>query len=329
MKAAHQDMLTSLKLHVPRVKHAFEGEAAPEPFDITLTHPTQALPPLTFRNSEVVLTPAEKATCWCVPCIPGGEASSLTIYIRHVEDLSKLHLHLKHARTKCELAYSLWSTSRVLSDMLSSKSTSELLTGVKIIEIGAGTALCGMAAAVQGAFVTITDTSDMSIELVSQSAALNGVSSHVDTRILDWHSSASSSIHPEYELLIGSDVLFLRANIKSIVSVVENTVLPGGMAVIICPGRPSSAEFESFVDTRDGLTVESFEAHDLVVSGTSLLKLTRLYFVTVGTHSSPRTIAIKCALREAWEWVSLRPTTGNGVKYEYTGKLGENAQTGK
>lgn len=315
---AHEIMLSSMKRQVPRIKHTFEGESSDGHAQVA--PPSLPPPPLILRNSQVVLNPPEIQRSCCFPCQPGASnISEITIHLRHVENVSKIHLHLKHSKTKCELWSTVWSTSRVLSEMMASEPVKVLLSGAHVIEVGAGTALCGLTAALQGAFVTVTDSSDMSLDLVSESAALNEVSSHVKTLRLDWHSD--SNLAPKHELLIGSDVLFLRTNVESIVGVIQNCVLPGGMAVIICPGRPSSLEFESCVEAREGMSVEAFEAHDLRVSYSSTLKLARLYFVSVGHQLTRWAFALKSALQEAWDLIGIRPILCGDAKYQYTVNL--------
>lgn len=314
--SARQDLLFSLKNSVHRVKHSFEGQGTPDSVESACVKAEP--PPLAFKVFEINLYPVFKPAYRCVPCIPFEELSSVTILIRRVVDVSQLHLHLKTDRTQCELWSNVWSTSRVLSEMLASDPVRKCLIGARVIEIGAGAALCGLTAATQGAFVTVTDSSEMSLHLASNSAELNGLSTQINTFRVDWHSDVL--LHPEYELLIGSDVLFLRANSEAVLRIVEKSVLPGGLAVLLCPGRPSSIDFEAAVETHSGLSVEIFEKKDLAVSDTSLLKLTRLFLITVGPLPSSRTIELKIAFAEAWGWLTLRSCNAS-AQYEYIEKL--------
>ena len=251
----------------------------------------------------------------------------VTMNLRHVADKATLHLHLKREKTKCDLWASVWSTARVLSEMLLADAK-EHLAEAKTIEIGAGTALCSMVAACAGARVTVTDSSEMSLDLVRESGKLNGIDeSSLTTQRLDWHTLASAkdeappSLKSNFDLLLGSDVLFLRANVNAVLGTVARCVRPGGLAVIICPGRPSSIDFKGEVEDHSELEVESFEMEETCVTETRLLKLVRLYLITVrGAPPSPRTLALKRSLLEAWVTVDAR-SARPGAKYEYTEAL--------
>ena len=57
---------------------------------------------------------------------------------------------------------------------------------------------------------------------------------------MDWHSSLSVggvAAQGPYELMIGSDVLFASMNVQPIVKATLELLAPGGLAVVIDPGR--------------------------------------------------------------------------------------------
>ena len=57
---------------------------------------------------------------------------------------------------------------------------------------------------------------------------------------MDWHSSSSVSgvaVQGPYEFVIGSDVLFASMNVQPIVKAIVELLAPGGLAVVIDPGR--------------------------------------------------------------------------------------------
>ena len=76
----------------------------------------------------------------------------------------------------------MWSSSSLLAEMLAATPVRQHLTGAFAVEIGAGTAVCGLAAAVRGSRVVVTDSSDQALELVMKSAELNGVAERVACR---------------------------------------------------------------------------------------------------------------------------------------------------
>ena len=66
---------------------------------------------------------------------------------------------------------------------MSTTAVCQHLAGASAVEIGAGTAVCGLTAAVAGgARVVVTDSSDQALELVARSAQLNGVAESVACR---------------------------------------------------------------------------------------------------------------------------------------------------
>ena len=54
------------------------------------------------------------------------------------------------------------------------------------LELGAGSGLVGMALGMQGAHVTCTDGDPALLDLIETNAAANGLSAHVQTRVIDW-----------------------------------------------------------------------------------------------------------------------------------------------
>ena len=269
--------------------------------------------------SVPVPAPAE---IFCLPCLPRAEERTSRWRLTHVANYSTLHTFTKDD-SRCELWASLWSTSRILAELV--EAAGGLLQGARTIEIGSGTALCGIIAAFHGACVTVTDSSALSLHLARQSAALNQVDSKLlSTRVLNWHTDDTKlpqRPHQLFDVLLGSDVLFLTCNVDAVARVVARCLRPGGIAVILDPGRPSADTFEKRVASEPRLSVEAYEASDLLVSKGRLLKRAVLYIITGSSVGlSPRTVALKHELLRAWEMISMRPTTGH-ESYEYTEQL--------
>jgi len=231
--------------------------------------------------------------------------------LMHVADTSRLHLFTKNESTKCELWATLWSSSRVLAEILGGCAARDHLAGALTLEIGAGSGLCGLVAASHGAFVTASDSSEQALGLIHQSAQLNGIaSSHLATRRLDWHSLGSAATSPEsFDVVIGSDVLFLRMNVKAVAETVDRYLAPGGLGVIMDPGRPSAEEFQSSIvdDEALGLDVEALELGDVVVSPGRLLKRAVLYLLKrKGSPPTARSVSLRRGIIESWGFVANR-----------------------
>jgi predicted nicotinamide N-methyase len=268
--------------------------------------------------------------------------------IAHVADLKSLHLYTTKEKTRCELWARMWSTSRILAEMLSSKDVSSHLLNVNVLEIGAGTAVCGMIAAHHGANVKVTDSSEQSLTLASRSASLNGLDpSTFKTQRLNWHSDDEEmpTLEPSFHLLLGSDVLFLEMNIRPVIKVISKYVIPGGLAVILDPGRPCADDFMAQCEEEESsnLSVEKLVLHDLIIGGggDSLMKCAVLYLVSVAitdssnitTTTSSSNIAqmeqiaqLKQTIKDSWSFIGEERTAGTeetraGRNYEYTENL--------
>lgn len=171
-----------------------------------------------------------------------------------------------------------------------------------------------------GAEVVVTDSSEIALDLVARSRELNGIDqARLSTRKLDWHNHEPASALGHFELLFGSDVLFIGRNVDAVVSTIARCVVPGGLAVVLDPSRPSAEDFEQKCYTQPGFAVEVMEAKNLYVSGQRLLKRAVLYLVTVGSPSS-RTTALRRGFLEAWSWLETAPTC-EGLEYSYTEAL--------
>ncbi|KOO26831.1 calmodulin [Chrysochromulina tobinii] len=113
----------------------------------------------------------------------------------------------------------LWPASVAFARMLTGSMVPSV-KGLRVIELGAGLGVVGVAAALAGAEkVTLTDFQPKSLELAEITAKANGVSSAIfSTRLLDWnHPGDLASLGP-YDLVVASDVLYDKALTRVLVS---------------------------------------------------------------------------------------------------------------
>lgn len=225
-----------------------------------------------------------------------GSQEGLIVRLVHVRDPKTLHQHSQAQNRKgqkCELWARMWSSSTILAEMLCTPRLAALLPGVRTLEIGAGTAVCGLTAALQGAQVLVTDCSNEAMELARRSAERNGVTQLLRAQRLDWHSAAS--IHAagsqgsqgggsfgSFDLILGSDVLFVSMNVGPVVHLLDRLLSPQGVAIIIDPGRLSAEEFEGKAQDQ-GFLLDLKEAHHVSVGPDGqLLKRLVLYILRRG-----------------------------------------------
>merc|ERR1712070_1329822 len=97
---------------------------------------------------------------------------------------------------RCDLWSRIWCTSRILAELLLSRAVHMHLESAAVIELGAGTALCGLCAALKGAKVVVTDSSAMALELALENAALNGLEGgQLRTCKLDWYYAGMARVN--------------------------------------------------------------------------------------------------------------------------------------
>lgn len=114
------------------------------------------------------------------------------------------------------------------------------LDGKKVLELGCGLALPSFAAALAGAEVVATDWAPEAVDLVALNAAANGLG--VTAAMLRWGSDRASEVGL-FDLVVAADVLYEQRNALPLLSLLEETVAPGGEALIADPGRRHAAAF--------------------------------------------------------------------------------------
>jgi predicted nicotinamide N-methyase len=113
--------------------------------------------------------------------------------------------------------------------------------GARVVELGCGLALPSMAAARAGASVLATDAEPDAVELLAQTARLNGL--EIETALFDWTSAPGLEALAErgpFDLVLAADVLYERPTVARML-----TLLPrlAGTAWLADPSRPTAAAF--------------------------------------------------------------------------------------
>jgi predicted nicotinamide N-methyase len=114
------------------------------------------------------------------------------------------------------------------------------LRGARVIEVGAGVGLAGLAAARAGADVLVTDYEELALHFARDNAARNGLA--IRTALLDWR----DAIWPGgFDLAIAADVLYEARNIAPIAALLPRIMAPAGRALLTDAGRPYLGAFVS------------------------------------------------------------------------------------
>jgi predicted nicotinamide N-methyase len=112
------------------------------------------------------------------------------------------------------------------------------LHGLRVVELGCGLAVPSFAAARAGAEVLATDSDPEALELVAQNADANGV--RIETRAIDWARSDELVSLGPFDLVLAADVLYERASVALLLSLVPRLAPEGWLAD---PGRPAADAF--------------------------------------------------------------------------------------
>ncbi len=147
----------------------------------------------------------------------------------------------------------LWESAAGLADHLAHWPGG--IKGFRVLEIGAGVGLAGLAARALGADVVQTDHSAEALALCRRNAALNGIEG-IDWRLADWTRWPDRE---RYDLVIGSDVLYDAGLHSAVRAVLEISVNPGGTIVLTDPGRSTTPEFVTNLQ-RDGWTTRASQS---------------------------------------------------------------------
>lgn len=124
----------------------------------------------------------------------------------------------------------LWESAIALARRLA---CDDRLGGRRLLEMGAGTGLAGIAAARRGADVRQTDHLDAAIALCRHNAALNGLA-EIDAVVADWNDWHDDG---RYDIIIGADVLYDRAAHAPVAAILARNLADGGRALLTDPGR--------------------------------------------------------------------------------------------
>jgi hypothetical protein len=109
----------------------------------------------------------------------------------------------------------------------------------RVLEIGAGLALPGLAALAIGLEVTISDYDPAALQLARFNARRHGCETRLSTRLLDWR-------HPQddqFDLIVGCEVIYERRNHSLVLDVLDHMLAPEGEAWISDPGRHTADQF--------------------------------------------------------------------------------------
>ena len=115
------------------------------------------------------------------------------------------------------------------------------LAGRRVLELGCGLAIPSIAAARRGAIVTATDAVSDAVVFAAHNFALNEVEGQVE--LVDWRDAQELVDAAPWDLVVASDVLYLRGNVEALLRLLPRLIGREGEAIVADPNRAGGQEF--------------------------------------------------------------------------------------
>lgn len=148
------------------------------------------------------------------------------------------------------------------------------MRGRRVLEVGCGLGLAGVAAASAGAHVVFTDYEPDALKFARYNALKNlpqdSIDSRVEFRLLDWRSD--EEVGP-VDMIIGADVVYERRNFHPILNIVRRVLKGDGCAVFTDPDRSTGMSFFALAEQ---------EGFDVDLSSRSLLRAAKTSTILLG-----------------------------------------------
>ncbi len=148
---------------------------------------------------------------------------------------------------------SLWETSPKTAAMILHH---QWPTRLKMLELGCGIGVTGIAALFAGHDVTFSDHATAAVRLAVHNAGLNGFH-NATGKVFDWQQPPKSL---QYDFVFGSDVLYDAANHQRLLYTIQQMLKVDGIAWLGEAGRANADRFVELANTQ-GWSVETFNQH--------------------------------------------------------------------
>ncbi len=126
----------------------------------------------------------------------------------------------------------------------------------RVLELGCGSGLVGIAALAAGHEVTFSDYVPFAVELALENAARNGFAA-ARGLVLDWRQPPDE----RFGWIVAADVTYDRANIDPLLTTCEAMLIPGGEVWFGDAGRSPAPDFARRSEDR-GWKVVRYDEHD-------------------------------------------------------------------
>jgi predicted nicotinamide N-methyase len=114
------------------------------------------------------------------------------------------------------------------------------LAGKRVLDLGCGVGIAGIAAARSGAEVVLADYEPDALAFARHNAARNLPGILPEFRLLDWRLPAPAD---RFAAILGADVIYERGNFLPLLETFERLLLPDGEVILSDPQRQTAGPF--------------------------------------------------------------------------------------
>lgn len=115
----------------------------------------------------------------------------------------------------------------------------QLLQGRKVLELGAGIGLAGIAARIVGAELLQTDYSEAALRFIRVNSLSNGLA-EPQLLLADWRRFPRIGL---FDMILGADILYEKTLHPSLIRIITDHLNPEGTVWLADPGRDYAVEF--------------------------------------------------------------------------------------
>ena len=135
--------------------------------------------------------------------------------------------------------------------------------GTRVLELGCGVGLVGLAALAQGCHVTMTDYDPKSVAVAQHNARLNQFQ-QFEAVELDWRSPPATT----YPVILGCDLLYEQRNFVPILDLLDVMLEPDGICWLADGGRSVAHQFWYLARERGyAVTMRDHTGHEIDMPG--------------------------------------------------------------
>ncbi len=135
----------------------------------------------------------------------------------------------------------LWPSARMLAKVVVREPWETYPQPVRVLEVGCGLGLAGIACLSRGLDVTFSDVDETALTFAAKNARHNEYTTGFRTMLLDFRCPPSDV---KYPVVLGSDLMYEERMVTPLVELLAAVLAPGGVCLITDPDRQAARVFK-------------------------------------------------------------------------------------